>query len=74
MNFELQFYQGIPLRLIKRNYKKTKAKRFLINDTSQNVWIPNKHLTHDGTIKPGENLDYIFRKAKRQLELAGVKW
>ncbi|MGX1195758.1 hypothetical protein [Metabacillus sp. SLBN-84] len=73
MNFKQQFYQHIPLRLINRNYKHYKAKRFLINDTSQNVWIPNKHLQHDGTIKTGENLDYIFRKAKRQLELAGVE-
>ncbi|WP_257834743.1 hypothetical protein [Salipaludibacillus agaradhaerens] len=74
MNYKLQVYQGIPLRLLKRNYKKAKAKRFLINDTSQNVWIPNKHLDHNGTIKPDENLDYIFRKAKRRLDLAGVVW
>ncbi len=50
MNFKLQFYQGIPLRPIKRNYKHTKAKRFLINDTKQNVWISNKHLEHDGRL------------------------
>lgn len=72
MNFNQQFYRHIPLRLIDRNYKNKKAKRFTINNTNQNVWIPNKHLEHDGTIKPGENLDYIFRKAKRQLEIAGV--
>ncbi|MCC2250053.1 hypothetical protein JUJ52_08745 [Virgibacillus sp. AGTR] len=70
MNYNRQYYKGIPLRLIKRNYKKMKAKRFVINDTNQNVWIPNKHLKSDGTIKNTENLDYIFRRAKRQLEIA----
>ncbi|WP_121605345.1 hypothetical protein [Virgibacillus sp. Bac332] len=70
MNYNKQYYKDIPLRLIKRNYNKMKAKRFVINDTNQNVWIPNKHLESDGTIKNGENLDYIFRRAKRQLEIA----
>ncbi|MCA1012806.1 hypothetical protein [Halobacillus halophilus] len=74
LNSKQQSYQGIPLRLIKRKYKHFKAKRFTINDTRQNVWIPNKHLDHDGTIKPGEDLDYIFRKAERKLELAEVSW
>ncbi|WNW25110.1 hypothetical protein RS399_04125 [Bacillus inaquosorum] len=72
LNTEQQSYNGIPLRLIKRNYKQYKAKRFLINDTNQNVWIPNKHLEQDGTIKKGENLDYIFRKSHRKLEIASV--
>ena len=72
LNFKLQNYKNIPLRLIKRNYVGYKAKRFLLNDTNQNVWIPNKHLEINGTIKTGENLDYIFNKAKRKLELAGI--
>ena len=49
-----------------------KAKRFTLNNTNQNVWIPNKHLTPDGIIKEGEDLDYVFRKAKNQLRLAGI--
>ena len=49
-----------------------KAKRFVINHTNQNVWIPNKHLKEDGTIKETENIDYVFRKSIRQLELAGI--
>ena len=73
MNFETQYYKGIPLQLIDRKYGDRKAKRFIINGTNQNVWIPNKHLAKDGTILAGENLDYIFRKAQRQLELAGIK-
>lgn len=48
------------------------AKRFIINHTNQNVWIPNKHLKEDGTIKELEDIDYVFRKSIRQLELAGI--
>lgn len=70
MNFETQYYNGIPLNLIDRKYGSRKAKRYVINHTNQNVWIPNKHLESDGTIKEGENLDYIFNKAQRKLEIA----
>ena len=72
MNFDTQYYKGIPLNLIDRKYGNRNAKRFTINHTNQNVWIPNKHLQEDGTIVPGENIDYVFRKAQRQLELAGM--
>lgn len=72
MNFNIQYYKGIPLQLINRKYGNRNAKRFTINHTNQNVWIPNKHLTEDGTIVPGEDLDYVFRKAQRQLTLAGI--
>jgi len=72
-NCELQHYKGIPLRLIHRKYNDMKAKRFVINETNQNVWIPNKHLEEDGTIKQGENLEYIFLKAHNQLKIAGYE-
>lgn len=72
MNFSTQYYKGIPIRLIRRKYGDMKAKRFIINETNQNVWIPNKHLLDDGTLKPDENIDYVFRSAKRQLEIAGI--
>lgn len=72
MNTEIQYYKGIPLRLIDRKYGSRKAKRYTINSTNQNVWIPNKHLLPDGTIKADENLDYIFRKAINQLNIAGI--
>lgn len=74
MNYKIQFYKTIPLQLIKRSYGIRKAKRFTINNTNQNVWIPNKHLTEDGTILQNENIDYIFRNAQRQLELAGITY
>ena len=74
MNYDAQNYKGIPLRLIDRKYDNYKAKRFTINGTNQNVWIPNKHLTDDGTIKDGENIDYVLDKSRNQLKIAGVKW
>lgn len=72
MNYSYQYYKGIPIRLINRNYKNKNAKRYIINGTNQNVWIPNKHLEDDGTIKKGENIDYVFRKSINQLTLAGI--
>lgn len=72
LNFNTQYNKGIPLVLINRHYGNRKAKRFTINHTNQNVWIPNKHLTEDGTIVPGENIDYVFRSCIRQLTLAGI--
>lgn len=71
MKKKVQHYKGITLELIKRNYEGYAAKRFTLGGTNQNVWIPNKHLEDDGTIKPGQDLDYVFRKVQRQLELAG---
>ena len=65
-----QYYKGILLTLINRKYGDRKAKRFTLNKTNQNVWIPNKHLDDNGYIKEGENIDYVFRRATRQLELA----
>lgn len=74
-NMDVQYYKGIPLRLICREtYLSNKAKRYAINETNQNIWIPNKHLEEDGTIKQGENLDYIFIKAAKmkKLKYAGI--
>ena len=70
MNYSTQYYKGIPLNLIKRKYDNRKAKRYTINHTNQNVWIPNKHLSDDGTIKSGEDMDYIFNRSRRKLEIA----
>ena len=74
MNFETQVYKTIPIKLIDRKYGDRKAKRYTLNGTNQNVWIPNKHLLPDGTIKPGENIDYVFRAAQNQLRIAGITW
>ena len=58
--------------MVRRDYGFMKAKRFTLNGTNQNVWIPNKHLEKDGTIKEGENIDYVFIHNHRQCELAGI--
>ncbi len=71
-NNPVQCYKGIRLQLIDREYGSRNAMRFTINGTNQNVWIPNKHLSDNGDIKAGENIDYVLRRAKRQLEIAGV--
>jgi len=74
MNFQTQYYMNIPLKLIDRNYENKKAKRFIINHTNQNVWIPDKHLLEDGTIKENQNLNYIFFNTQgfTKLRLAGI--
>lgn len=72
-NFSTQFYKGIPLRQIDRGYGKAKARRFTINNTNQNLWIPCRHLELDGTIKPGAEIDYALAQSVRQLELAGFE-
>lgn len=77
-NTAVQNYKDIKLMLITRkSYNYQKAKRFLIiaNSanalTNQNLWIPNVYLLLDGTIKKNANLDFIIRKSKNQLKLAG---
>ena len=73
LNLNPQVYKGVLLKLIDRKYDHYKAKRFTLNNTNQNVWIPNKHLLENGTIREGEDIDYVFRKAKRQMEIAGAE-
>ncbi len=75
LNENFQMFNGIKLQLINRKYQNYNAKRFAINETNQNVWIPNKHLEDDGTIKPNQSLGYIFnsRLGKRKLKYAGVE-
>lgn len=78
-NYAEQEYKGIRIKLIQRNYRDVKAKRYVLippagargAQTNQNVWIPNKHTEEDGTLKPNQDLDYVFRKAQNQLNYAG---
>ena len=72
-NTETQYYKGIPVELIVReDYGCYKAKRFKINGSNQNVWIPNRYLEDDGTIKANMNIDFLFRKSVNQLNKAGI--
>jgi hypothetical protein len=40
----------------------------------QNIWIPNAFLLEDGTIKPGVNIDFVFKRAywQKKLEYANI--
>lgn len=76
-NTDVQFYKGIPVRLIvytEAHFASLNAKRFTLNHTSQNVWIPNTYLEPDGTIKSNANIDFVFVQAYRQhkLKYAGI--
>ena len=74
-NTDIQYYKNVPLKLIvytENHFARLRAKRYNINNTIQNVWIPNCYLEPDGTIKTDINIDFIFYKSKRQLELAGI--
>lgn len=74
-NTDIQYYKNVPLKLIvytENHFAQLRAKRYNINNTIQNVWIPNCYLEPDGTIKTDVNIDFIFYKSKRQLELAGI--
>lgn len=75
-NTETQFYRGIPIRLIvytEEHFARLRAKRFMIGDSNQNLWIPNSCLSEDGSILPHKNLDFVFRRAAHKLDLAGIK-
>jgi len=83
LNLSVQKYKEISLQLIDRVYKKgmdeMKAKRYLLippdysprAQTNQNLWIPCQHLHDDGTIKEGENIDYVFRSKQQIMTYAG---
>ena len=73
INQEEQNYKGIRVQCIpRRDYAVMKAKRFVLNGTNQNVWIPNKHLDMHGNIKEGEDIDYVFRRSWKQCAKAGI--
>jgi len=59
----------IPLRCFRREFK---ASRFTINETNQNLWIPNKHLDENGLIKSGQNIDYVIVGARSQIRCSGL--
>lgn len=70
-NKEVQHYKGIPIKLIvytEKHFNRLKAKRFFLGEIkyNQTIWIPNKFLEPNGTIKPKVNIDFVFRKAKAQ--------
>ena len=76
-NTATQMYKNVPLKLIvytENHFARLNAKRFMIAGSTQNVWIPNRFLEPDGSIKSDANIDFVFHKAKRQLEIAGIEF
>lgn len=76
-NYDLstQTYKGIRLTMCnycEEYYATRNAKRFILGDPKtqyQKIWIPNSCLLPNGTIKPGINLDWLFRKPMNQKKL-----
>lgn len=67
------YYKGIRLDLIERNdYHSKKAKRFAINNTNQNIWVPNRHLNDLAEIKKGDNIDFLILRNWTHFTYAGV--
>ena len=75
-NTSRQEYKGVPLELVIRHpkpyYDARMALNYRLNGTVQKVWIPKKHLEEDGTLKAGENIDYVFFKSANQVRYAGL--
>lgn len=71
MTIQLYNFWGniIPLKCFRREFK---ASRFSINETNQNLWIPNKHLDESGKIKAGENIDYVIVQSHNQIRCSGL--
>lgn len=76
-NDRIQNYKGIPLKLIvytESRFQHLKAKCFhILNATNQpsgqQIWIPNRFLSEDGTINPTCNIDWLFRKEDNATKL-----
>jgi len=70
-NNRTQYYKGVPIKLIiytEKHFARLKAKRFILGDPKahQNIWIPNQYLEPNGSLKPGVDIDFIFKKAYQQ--------
>lgn len=61
-NLGTQFYKGIPLRAENKKQSRTKnAKKFIINESKEYIWISNIYLNKDWSLKTDINIDWIFR-------------
>lgn len=56
----MQRYRSIYLQCMGQITEK--AARFSLYGTTQNIWIPRKHLDEKMNIVKGEHLDYIFQR------------
>lgn len=61
-NLGVQFYKGIPLRIDnKKRGRRRRAKKFIINESEQYVWISNIYLERDWSLRPDIDIDWMFR-------------
>lgn len=70
LNLNTQLYRNYQLRCM--NQITTKAARFSLFGTKQNIWIPRRHLDEKMNIKGKENLDYIFARTDVSNKLANI--
>lgn len=76
-NTQTQYYKGIPITLIvytEEHFARLKAKRFLLGNSNQNIWIPNCYLEPNGSVKENVNIDFVFKRAyyQNKLKLANI--
>lgn len=67
MNYDVQYYKGLPIVLIDRDYENYLAKRFHILGSNQNYWIPNSCLNKDASLREDVNYDFIFLRGRDAL-------
>lgn len=78
MNTNMQYYRGLPLRLVEKDdYDSRKSKFYSINGTDQIIWLPNSYLEADGTIKTNIDMMWLFAKdseRRKAMTRAGFKF
>lgn len=82
LNKTVQNYRGLPLQIVFRNdYNSKRAKEYYIINkhgylTTLKIWIPNKFLYDDGTIKDDINFMFLFkdRKIYEKINAAGYEF
>lgn len=61
-NLGIQFYKGIPLKAEnKKQNRRRNAKKFIINESKEYIWISNAYLDKDWSLRPDINIDWMFR-------------
>ena len=68
INTDIQYYYDITLQCVPRSdYDKWLAKLFILNgNRNATIWIPNRHLSKDGTLYSGEDIDYVFKSERNR--------
>ena len=70
--YELQEYGGVPFYLREGSYEGKRAMCFVIPSYEILFWIPKRHLTKQGRLKSGQNIDYVFKGKEESLLMHGI--